>query len=105
MARPQVGQDSARAGLLRPGARLGTWLLLTFIRGYQLTLSPWIGRQCRFYPTCSHYAAEAITEHGPWRGTWLGIRRVARCHPFHPGGVDLVPPKPSRETQLPATES
>lgn len=61
------------------------------IRGYQLTLSPYIGRQCRFYPTCSHYAMEAIECHGLLRGGLLAVRRVGRCHPFHPGGVDLVP--------------
>lgn len=61
------------------------------IRGYQLVLSPWIGRQCRFYPTCSHYADEAIAVHGVWRGAWLALRRIGRCHPFHEGGVDPVP--------------
>ncbi|MEM9621705.1 MAG: membrane protein insertion efficiency factor YidD [Pseudomonadota bacterium] len=57
----------------------------------QLTLSPWIGNQCRFYPTCSHYAQEALEKHGPWRGLGLSIRRLSRCHPYHAGGVDLVP--------------
>ena len=60
------------------------------IRLYQLTLSPYLGRQCRFYPTCSHYAREAIEQHGAWRGGWLAARRLGRCHPFHPGGVDLA---------------
>lgn len=64
---------------------------LAVIRVYQLTLSPYLGRQCRFYPTCSHYAAEAIQTHGVLRGCWLGLRRLCRCHPFHPGGIDLVP--------------
>jgi uncharacterized protein len=63
------------------------------IRLYQLTLSPLLGRQCRFYPTCSHYAREAFEEHGFIRGGWLTIRRLGRCHPFHPGGVDPVPPR------------
>lgn len=67
---------------------------LAAIRGYQLTLSPFIGGQCRFYPTCSHYAVEAIERHGPWRGGWLAVRRLGRCHPFHPGGVDPVPAGP-----------
>lgn len=61
------------------------------IRLYQLTLSQFLGRQCRFYPTCSHYACEAIEVHGLIRGGWLALRRLGRCHPFHPGGVDLVP--------------
>jgi len=62
------------------------------IRLYQLTLSPLIGRQCRFYPSCSNYAREALEEHGFIRGSWIAIRRLGRCHPFHPGGIDLVPP-------------
>lgn len=66
-------------------------LALLLIRGYQLTLSPYIGRQCRFYPSCSHYAMEAIDVHGLIRGTGLALRRLGRCHPFHPGGVDVVP--------------
>ncbi len=66
-------------------------VLLGAIRTYQLTLSPFIGRQCRFYPTCSHYASEAIAKRGALKGAQLTLRRLARCHPFHPGGVDLVP--------------
>jgi uncharacterized protein len=66
------------------------------IRLYQVTLSPYLGRQCRFYPTCSHYAREALEQHGFVRGAWLAIRRLGRCHPFHPGGVDLVPPRNAR---------
>ncbi len=73
--------------------RLGVRLALMLIRGYQLVLSPWIGRQCRFYPTCSHYAAEAIHTHGLLAGGWLMLKRIGKCHPFHPGGVDLVPGK------------
>jgi putative membrane protein insertion efficiency factor len=68
-------------------------LLLVLIRLYQLCLSPFFGGQCRFYPTCSVYAAEAIDTHGALRGGWLAVRRLLRCHPFHPGGVDLVPLK------------
>jgi len=66
-------------------------LLLAMIRAYQFLLSPWVGNQCRFYPTCSHYAAEAIERHGAVRGSWLALRRIGRCHPWHPGGMDPVP--------------
>ncbi|MCS6787479.1 MAG: membrane protein insertion efficiency factor YidD [Thiobacillaceae bacterium] len=66
-------------------------LLIGAIRAYQYLLSPWLGNQCRFTPTCSEYAREAIARHGALRGTWLALRRVARCHPWHPGGHDPVP--------------
>ena len=61
-------------------------------RAYKLTLSPWIGRQCRFLPTCSDYAAEALTLHGPVRGGYLAARRLCRCHPWGGSGFDPVPP-------------
>jgi putative membrane protein insertion efficiency factor len=61
------------------------------IRLYQLVLSPFVGRQCRFYPTCSEYTRVAIDRHGLLKGLALGGRRLLRCHPFHPGGVDPVP--------------
>lgn len=66
-------------------------LLMALIRGYQLAISPWLGRNCRFHPTCSQYTLEAIERHGALNGLWLGLRRVLRCHPFHPGGHDPVP--------------
>ncbi|MGQ0549391.1 MAG: membrane protein insertion efficiency factor YidD [Armatimonadota bacterium] len=68
-----------------------TRLLLVLIAGYKRLLSPLLPRACRFYPTCSTYAAEAIERHGPWRGTILSARRLTRCHPFNPGGYDPVP--------------
>ncbi len=68
-------------------------ILLFFIRSYQVLLSPFFGRQCRFYPTCSAYAREAIEVHGSLQGSWLTVRRIVRCGPWHPGGTDLVPPK------------
>jgi putative membrane protein insertion efficiency factor len=68
-------------------------LLLAGIGLYRRFLSPLKGQTCRFYPSCSAYAAEAVRTHGPAHGVWLAARRVGRCHPFHPGGVDLVPPK------------
>jgi putative membrane protein insertion efficiency factor len=64
---------------------------MALIRGYQLAISPWLGRNCRFYPSCSQYTLEAIERHGALKGLWLGVRRVSRCHPFHPGGHDPVP--------------
>lgn len=66
-------------------------LLLGLIRTYQYLISPWLGRRCRFHPSCSEYAVEALHKHGPWRGSWLTVRRVGRCHPFSPGGFDPVP--------------
>jgi len=66
-------------------------ILILLIKGYRLILSPFVGGQCRFHPTCSHYTEEAIIRHGAIRGTWLGIRRILRCHPWHEGGIDPVP--------------
>ncbi|MHB1951439.1 MAG: membrane protein insertion efficiency factor YidD [Acidiferrobacteraceae bacterium] len=66
-------------------------LILSLIGAYRALLSPWLGRHCRFWPTCSDYAAEAIRQHGSSRGLWLAARRIARCHPWNPGGVDPVP--------------
>jgi putative membrane protein insertion efficiency factor len=63
-------------------------------RAYKLTLSPLIGRQCRFLPTCSDYAAEALITHGPVRGSWLTVRRLCRCHPLGGSGYDPPPPAP-----------
>jgi uncharacterized protein len=67
------------------------FVLLALIRAYQLALSPMVGPACRFEPTCSRYAAEAIERHGAWRGGLLAMRRLMRCHPFRPGGYDPVP--------------
>ena len=67
------------------------WLLIFLVRGYQVVLSPLLPSTCRFYPSCSAYAVEALERHGAWRGAKLTIRRLARCHPFHPGGYDPVP--------------
>jgi uncharacterized protein len=61
------------------------------ISAYRAVVSPWLGSQCRFYPSCSAYAIEAIETHGALRGTALAARRIARCHPWHPGGHDPVP--------------
>lgn len=65
--------------------------LVGIVRAYQLLVSPLLRPSCRFYPSCSAYAVTALERHGPIKGGWLAARRVARCHPFHPGGVDPVP--------------
>ncbi|MFH1085517.1 MAG: membrane protein insertion efficiency factor YidD [Chloroflexota bacterium] len=69
----------------------GKWLGLGLLRGYKRFLSPLLPPSCRFVPTCSQYMYEAVERYGTLRGVWLGIRRLLRCHPFHPGGYDPVP--------------
>ncbi|MCM3720117.1 membrane protein insertion efficiency factor YidD [Fictibacillus phosphorivorans] len=68
-------------------------LLIGIIRFYQRWISPMTPPSCRFYPTCSHYGIEAFRQHGALKGLWLTVIRILKCHPFHPGGVDLVPEK------------
>ena len=68
-----------------------TRVLLVLVRAYQRFVSPHVPPSCRFYPSCSTYAVDAITRHGVWRGGYLAIRRLLRCHPLHPGGYDPVP--------------
>lgn len=72
---------------MSPAARL----LLMFVRAYQYVLSPYFGTQCRFTPTCSHYAADALTRYGAIKGSALTVHRLCRCHPWNPGGYDPVP--------------
>ena len=67
-------------------------LLIWIVRAYKLVLSPMLGQNCRFYPSCSSYAIEALHTHGALRGSWLAARRLGRCHPWNEGGVDPVPP-------------
>jgi putative membrane protein insertion efficiency factor len=71
--------------------RLPALAAMALIRVYQILLSPFIGNQCRFHPSCSNYAMEAIETHGVFRGVLLAVRRLGRCHPFNPGGFDPVP--------------
>lgn len=71
-------------------------LLRGLIRGYQLFISPVLPASCRFYPSCSAYALEAVEKHGPIAGSWLAVRRVCRCHPWNDGGVDPVPDPKTR---------
>ena len=71
-------------------------LLIWLVKGYQYLISPLLGPRCRFYPSCSHYTIEALQVHGAIRGSWLAIRRILRCHPLNPGGIDPVPEKKCR---------
>ncbi|HOJ97956.1 MAG TPA: membrane protein insertion efficiency factor YidD [Termitinemataceae bacterium] len=66
-------------------------LMIGLIKGYQYAISPHFPPSCRYTPTCSTYALTAIEKYGPFKGTWLAIKRILRCHPFHPGGYDPVP--------------
>lgn len=74
-------------------------LLILLLRGYQYVLSPLLGPRCRFYPSCSHYAIEALQRHGFWRGSGLTLWRLLRCHPWQPGGYDPVPDCDSESTE------
>ncbi|WP_209122667.1 membrane protein insertion efficiency factor YidD [Alkalihalobacillus sp. BA299] len=73
------------------------WILLGIIYFYQKIISPLKPPTCRFHPTCSHFGLEAIKRHGALKGSWLTIKRVLKCHPFHPGGFDPVPEKDKKE--------
>ena len=68
-------------------------VLVMLLKGYQYLVSPWFGQTCRFFPSCSCYAIEAIEKRGVLMGLWLTVRRIGRCHPWHPGGFDPVPEK------------
>jgi putative membrane protein insertion efficiency factor len=94
--------------MIKRVTRLPALALLAAIRLYQRTVSPFLpafcgpGCGCRFVPTCSQYAAEAIPAHGVIAGSWLALRRLAKCAPWHPGGLDPVPPAKPRCVRLPA---
>ncbi|MDT7539080.1 MAG: uncharacterized protein QOI82_2665 [Actinomycetota bacterium] len=80
-------------------------VLLAGIAAYKKWVSPLLGQRCRFAPSCSSYAAEAIATHGAARGSWLAVRRIGRCHPFNPGGHDPVPPARSTSATMDETPS
>ena len=83
-----VAPDPATA--TQPRRSPAAWLATKLIRGYQVAMA-WSPPRCRFAPTCSQYALEAVTAHGAVKGTWLAIRRLGKCHPWHAGGYDPVP--------------
>lgn len=72
-------------------------ILMLMIKFYQKAISPLTPPSCRFHPTCSHYGLEAIETHGALKGSWLAVRRISKCHPFHEGGYDPVPEKTTKE--------
>ncbi|WP_083444566.1 membrane protein insertion efficiency factor YidD [Herbaspirillum rhizosphaerae] len=75
--------------------------LLLLLRAYKLGVSPYLGQNCRFYPSCSDYAAEAIRRHGAWKGSVLAGKRLCKCHPWHPGGLDPVPDSTTPDSSSP----
>jgi uncharacterized protein len=79
------------------------YVLIGLLKAYRLVISPLYGQVCRYHPSCSAYALEAVTTHGSLRGTWLGLRRLGRCHPWSDGGYDPVPPKTVPHTHTLAT--
>lgn len=79
--------------------------MVALLKIYQWTISPFLGSNCRFYPTCSQYAIEAIRERGAIYGVWLTLRRLVKCHPYHQGGHDPVPEKPQHAAGQPPTQS
>jgi len=85
---------------LRPTRRISVWIAVTFVAAYRVMIRPFLVGSCKFYPTCSEYAVEAVTIHGLWRGGRLALGRILRCRPGTQGGIDPVPP---REDVMPST--
>lgn len=76
-----------------------SWILIKLIRAYQFVLSPWVGSNCRFNPTCSNYAIDSVKQWGALRGGWLALKRIGRCHPWSDGGHDPVPQNPKHNSE------
>jgi uncharacterized protein len=97
----QAAPDGAARGsyfyAVQSGRHAMQTVLIALLRFYKLAVSPLLGNRCRFYPSCSDYAREAIQYHGAARGTYLAAKRLCRCHPFSAGGIDLVPPAPPKK--------
>jgi len=92
MVGPNHLLESVMPAMLSVISKLAVQVLMLPIRFYRYFISPWLPPSCRFTPTCSAYAQEALMVHGPLRGSYLAVHRLCRCHPFAPGGVDPVPP-------------
>jgi putative membrane protein insertion efficiency factor len=95
IAAGREGVTSVARAVVRPHVPAPTMFaraLIQLIRLYQQIVSPWLGRVCRFEPSCSRYAVACLESHGAARGSLLSVRRLCKCHPFHPGGLDLPPP-------------
>lgn len=76
------------------------WPLLLVVRAYQVFISPLLGQNCRFFPSCSCYAHQALKQHGALKGSWLSIKRIVKCNPMHPGGIDEVPPSDQQKNVI-----
>src|SRR5207247_2296313 len=85
-----------RSGPLPPESAVMKYVLIGILKAYRLLISPLYGQVCRYHPSCSAYALEAVTVHGSVKGSWLAVRRLARCHPWAAGGYDPVPPRRQR---------
>ncbi len=94
---PLARHPVSHLGRRRLAALVMQTVLFALLRFYKVAVSPMLGSRCRFYPSCSDYAREAIQYHGAARGTYLAARRICRCHPFSAGGIDLVPPPTSEK--------
>lgn len=85
--------------MLKALGTLLAWPLLALVWLYRILVSPWLGNNCRYEPTCSKFALEALREHGAFRGTWLAARRIGRCHPWGGSGYDPVPDKTKNDDE------
>lgn len=100
---PPAASAARLASVTDSDMSLGARMLAGPVIAYRRCISPALPARCRFYPSCSAYALEALATHGAVRGTGLAIRRLLRCHPFHPGGYDPVPPRRHRSTDVDVT--